>query len=161
MELGVQYSFGIANTSRPDYATYIAPVPLDLPTTTTARWLTDVTGINPICSWASTNLTTPIQFPANLTSANQYFATVYLVDFNLDVKVTGGGMCELHKLLYLSLSANILSPSSFIWGFTFRRCHRPQFLRDQPHYTCPRHRWFNSVPPGPVPIRLHPRYTDC
>lgn len=94
--LGVQYSFGIANTSEPDYAAYIAPVPLDLSTTTSARWLTDVIGINPMCSWASTNLTTPVQVPVNSTSSiGQYFATAYLSDFNLDIQLTASDIREL------------------------------------------------------------------
>lgn len=103
MELGVQYSFGLANTSGPDYAAYIAPVPLDLSTTTSARWLTDVIGINPTCSWASTNLTTPVQIPLNSTSAsiNSYIATAYLPDFNLDVQVISTDIRELFKLFFL------------------------------------------------------------
>lgn len=102
MELGVQYSFSVANTSEPEYAAFIAPVPLHLSTTTSARWLSDVIGINPTCSWASTNLTTPVQVPVNSTSdINQYFATAYLVDFNVDVQLTATDIRELFKVNFL------------------------------------------------------------
>ncbi|KAF8436819.1 hypothetical protein L210DRAFT_3547694 [Boletus edulis BED1] len=93
IELGVQYSFSTANTSESDYAAFIAPVPLGLSTTTTARWLSDVIGINPTCSWASTNITVPVQVPVNSSSVTfQYFATAYLLDFNLNVQMTGSDL---------------------------------------------------------------------
>ncbi|KAF9236448.1 hypothetical protein BU15DRAFT_77029 [Melanogaster broomeanus] len=81
MELGMQYSFGIVNTPDPDYAAYIVPIPLDLASTTSARWLTDVMGINPSCSRAVTNMTRPF----NISNAD---ATAFLLDFNLDVQVS-------------------------------------------------------------------------
>ncbi|KAF8436820.1 hypothetical protein L210DRAFT_3505600 [Boletus edulis BED1] len=91
--LGVQYSFGIADTSEPEYAAYVVPLPLDLSTETSARWLSDVIGINPMCSWASTNLTAPVQVPVNSTSDfQQYLATAYLLDFNLDVQIVGSDL---------------------------------------------------------------------
>lgn len=96
MELGVQYSFGIASTSEPDYAAYIAPAPLNLSATTSARWLTDVIGLNPTCSWASTNLTAPVQIPANSTSV--FNTTAYLLDFDLDIQVNNRDIRELRKL---------------------------------------------------------------
>lgn len=158
MELGVQYSFGIANTSEPDYAAYIAPVPLDLSTTTSARWLTDVIGINPMCSWAPTNITTLVQVPVNSTSdINEYFATAYLLDLNLDVQVTASDIRESFKLgfwLFLFLFFNVLSPSRGDWGDSFCRCQRPHLRRDQPHYTGPRLRRINGIPSGPMPIWL-------
>ncbi|KAN0097968.1 hypothetical protein V8E55_002414 [Tylopilus felleus] len=86
-ELGVQYSFGVANTSGPDYTAYIVPIPLNLSTTTSARWLSDVIGINPMCSWSSTNLTTPVQLSGNLTLNPGTVATAYLPEFDLDVLV--------------------------------------------------------------------------
>ena len=98
MELDVQYSFGIANATEPDYAAFIAPVPVDLSTTTSARWLSDVIGINPTCSWAFTNLTTPLQISSNSSAFDQYFATAYLVDFNLDVQVTADDLRKLFPL---------------------------------------------------------------
>ncbi|KAF8834837.1 hypothetical protein BDN67DRAFT_975740 [Paxillus ammoniavirescens] len=89
MELGVQYSYKIANTSYPDYVAYIVPAPLDLPSATSARWLSDVIGINPMCSWASTNLTLPLLLPFNLsTSFEAYLGTASLLDFDLDVPFT-------------------------------------------------------------------------
>ncbi|KAG9316978.1 hypothetical protein JVU11DRAFT_1158 [Chiua virens] len=91
MELGVQYSFGVANTSETEYAAFIVPAPLDLSTSTTARWLSDVIGINPTCSWAATNITSTVQLPYNSTNAfDQNFATAHLVDLNLDVRLNSG-----------------------------------------------------------------------
>ncbi|KAF9236446.1 hypothetical protein BU15DRAFT_77027 [Melanogaster broomeanus] len=87
MQLGVQYSFGIVNTSDPDYAAYIVPIPLDIASTTSARWLTDVIGINPSCSWALTNMTRPF----NISNSD---ATAFLLDFNLDVKVKDGDISD-------------------------------------------------------------------
>lgn len=94
MELGVQYSYGIANTSDPDYVAYIIPAPLDLPSATSARWLSDVIGINPLCSWASTNLSLPLLVPLNVSSSSfdTYLATASLVDFDLDVPLTTGDL---------------------------------------------------------------------
>ncbi|KAF9233532.1 hypothetical protein BU15DRAFT_80027 [Melanogaster broomeanus] len=81
MQLAVQYSFGIINTSDPDYVAYIVPIPLDLATTTSARWLTDVIGINPSCSWAFTNMTRTF----NISISD---ATAFLLDFDLDIEMT-------------------------------------------------------------------------
>ena len=160
MELDVQYNFGIENTSEPDYVAYIAPVPLHLSTTTSARWLTDVIGINPVCSWASTNLTAPVQIPVNSTSA--FNATVYLPDFNLNVQVTSLDTCELHKLdfwVFLFIRTNGLLSSSDKWEHSVCHCQRPHLCCDQPYYTHLRLRWFNGVSPGSVPIWLPPRHT--
>ncbi|KAF9224514.1 hypothetical protein BS17DRAFT_78332 [Gyrodon lividus] len=93
MELGVQYSFGTLNTSDPDYTAYIVPTPLDLASTTSARWLTDVIGINPTCSWASTNITLPLLVPLNASSSfDSYLTTASLIDFNLDVQLSTNDM---------------------------------------------------------------------
>jgi hypothetical protein len=160
MELDVQYSFGMANTSEPDYVAYIAPVPLHLSTTTSARWLTDVVGINPTCSWASTNFTgtAPVQIPANSTSFN---TTAYLLDFDLNVEVSSLDMRELHKFdfwFFLFLRTNGLSSSSDKWEY-FCHCQRPHLCCDQPYYTHLRLRRFNGVSSGSVSIWLPFRLT--
>ncbi|KAF9236444.1 hypothetical protein BU15DRAFT_77025 [Melanogaster broomeanus] len=98
MELGVQYSFGIANKDDPDYLAYIAPIPVNLSTTTSARWLTDVIGINPSCSWAITNMTRPV----NLTSYTS-LATAYLSDFNLDLQLSNGDIMSTDSASFASI----------------------------------------------------------
>ncbi|KIJ59438.1 hypothetical protein HYDPIDRAFT_118539 [Hydnomerulius pinastri MD-312] len=93
MELGVKYSFGTVNNSDPEYAAYLVPIPPDLARTTSSRWLTDVGGINPTCSWASTNITKPVIVAGNLSlSTGVYFATASLPDFDLDIQVVGADL---------------------------------------------------------------------
>ncbi|KAF9233536.1 hypothetical protein BU15DRAFT_66531 [Melanogaster broomeanus] len=101
IELGVQYSFEIVKTSDPDYLAYIAPIPLNLSTTTSARWLTDVIGINPSCSWAITNMTRPV----NLTSYTS-FATAYLSDFNLDLQLSNGDIRSIDSTPFASVKGS-------------------------------------------------------
>ncbi|KAH7884959.1 hypothetical protein F5I97DRAFT_1305040 [Phlebopus sp. FC_14] len=111
-ELGVQYSFGIANSSDPKYAAFIVPVPPDLSTTTSARWLTDVIGLNPSCAWSQTNITEPM-----ISSSNDTFdATiggVYLTDFDLDVGVDSQSFSP-ESLTY----AGAMDPSNYVFNHT-------------------------------------------
>ncbi|KAJ8592173.1 hypothetical protein M405DRAFT_813168 [Rhizopogon salebrosus TDB-379] len=88
MELGANYSFS-AVTSDAEFAAYIVPSPIDLPTTASAHWMTDVIGINPSCAWASTNITTPIQLQGNQSDPLDASAGVYLENLDLDVTITG------------------------------------------------------------------------
>jgi hypothetical protein len=88
MELGANYSFSAA-TSDAEFAAYIVPSPIDLPTTASAHWMTDVIGINPSCAWASTNITTPIQLQGNQSDPLGASAGVYLENLDLDVMITG------------------------------------------------------------------------
>jgi hypothetical protein len=83
MELGVQYDFSVAASTEADISAFIVPQPLNLPMTSTARWLTDVVGLRPSCKWASTNITQPVIVP-NKTDALSVVG-VYLEDMDLDV----------------------------------------------------------------------------
>ena len=85
MELGANYSFSVA-TSDAEFAAYIVPSPVDLPTTVSAHWMTDVIGINPSCTWASTNISAPIQLQANQSLGTT--AGIYLENLDLDVIIT-------------------------------------------------------------------------
>ncbi|KAG2125402.1 hypothetical protein DEU56DRAFT_903754, partial [Suillus clintonianus] len=80
MELDAQYSFSTADSPDSDIAAYIVPAPLDLATTTSSRWLTDVIGINPSCVWSSTNIT-------GIAMDNTWYLGVNLQDADLDVTV--------------------------------------------------------------------------
>ncbi|KAG2130897.1 hypothetical protein DEU56DRAFT_814984 [Suillus clintonianus] len=83
MIIHTQYSFSTANSSDSDIAAYIVPAPLDLATTTTSRWLTDVIGINPSCVWSSTNITGIAMGSLDDT----FYLGVNLEDADLDVLV--------------------------------------------------------------------------
>lgn len=89
MELGANYSFSVA-TSDTEFAAYIVPSPIDLPTTVSAHWMTDVVGINPSCEWTSTNISFTMQLQGN-QSTLPFGAGVYLQDLDLDVSITTFG----------------------------------------------------------------------
>ncbi|KAG0695812.1 hypothetical protein DFH29DRAFT_252947 [Suillus ampliporus] len=86
MNLGVQYNFSAAASLKADVSAFIVPQPLNLPMTSTARWLTDVIAMRPSCTWASTNITQPIIVP-NSTDELGSFAGVYLEDLDLDIPI--------------------------------------------------------------------------
>ncbi|KAK0451787.1 hypothetical protein EV421DRAFT_1063077 [Armillaria borealis] len=62
--LGSQYMFRVPSNG----TSYIIPVPENLPTTTSARWLTDVVALNPSCAWQETNISSTLQIGSNTTS---------------------------------------------------------------------------------------------
>jgi hypothetical protein len=94
MELGANYSFSVAGSDA-DFAAYIVPSPIDLNTTVSAHWMTDVAGINPTCEWASTNISSTTQLQGNQSDPYSLTAGVYLQDLGLDVSLTSldFGMC--------------------------------------------------------------------
>jgi len=86
VELGANYSFSVA-TSDAEFSAYIVPSPIDLPTTVSAHWMTDVIGINPSCVWASTNISTSAQLQA-ITSDSIPSVAIYLENHDLDIIIT-------------------------------------------------------------------------
>ncbi|KAG1740330.1 hypothetical protein EDB19DRAFT_780985 [Suillus lakei] len=86
MNLGVQYNFSTVASLEADVSAFIVPQPLNLPMISTARWLTDVIGLRPSCTWASTNITQPIIVP-NASDSFSSVAGVYLEDLDLDMAV--------------------------------------------------------------------------
>jgi len=88
MELGANYSFSVV-TSDAEFASYIVPSPVDLPTTVSAHWMTDVIGLNPSCVWASTNISTSAQLQAIQGDSMGPSIPVYLENLDLDVIITG------------------------------------------------------------------------
>ena len=60
-EMGLSYSWSVLNDSQGEYAGFVVPTSPLLNSTVSARWLTDIIGVNPYCTWAS---------PVNLTSAS-------------------------------------------------------------------------------------------
>ncbi|KAG2130896.1 hypothetical protein DEU56DRAFT_757737 [Suillus clintonianus] len=101
MMLNVRYSFSTANSSDSDIAAYIVPAPVDLSTTTSSRWLTDVIGINPSCAWSSTNITGTVDMSSNDT---EVVLGVNLQDADLDVSIIADS----------SFSAYIIDPTSSV-----------------------------------------------
>ena len=87
MELGANYSFSVV-TSDAEFGAYIVPSPIDLPTTVSAHWMTDVIGLNPSCVWASTNISTSTQLQVNQSDSISESAAVYLENLDLDVIIT-------------------------------------------------------------------------
>ncbi|KAG0695810.1 hypothetical protein DFH29DRAFT_953733 [Suillus ampliporus] len=103
MELGANYSFSVA-TSDTEFAAYIVPSPIDLPTTVSAHWMTDVVGINPSCEWASTNISFTTQLQGNQSNTLSLGAGVYLQDLDLDFVIT---MFDYGPLM---LNINVMNP---------------------------------------------------
>ncbi|KAK0469108.1 uncharacterized protein EV420DRAFT_8760 [Desarmillaria tabescens] len=64
-----QYMFRLPSNG----TSYIIPIPENLPTTTSARWLTDVVALNPSCAWQQTNVSSTLQISSNTTSNNTSF----------------------------------------------------------------------------------------
>ncbi|KAG2139732.1 hypothetical protein DEU56DRAFT_302261 [Suillus clintonianus] len=85
--LGLQYDFSAAASLEADVSAFIVPQPLDLPMTSTARWLTDVIGLSPSCTWASTNITQPI-IVLDASDSFSPVAGVYLEGLDLDVGIS-------------------------------------------------------------------------
>ncbi|KAG2139693.1 hypothetical protein DEU56DRAFT_300727 [Suillus clintonianus] len=86
MELGANYSFSAAGSDA-EFAAYIVPSPIDLPTTVSAHWMTDAVGMNPTCEWASTNISSTTQLEGNQSDFSST-AGIYLQNLGLDVSIT-------------------------------------------------------------------------
>jgi hypothetical protein len=93
VNLGVQYNFSAAASLEADISAFIVPQPLNLPMTSTARWLTDVVGLRPFCTWASTNITQPVIVPNASDSSLSSLAGVSLKDLDLDVTLQSSDFC--------------------------------------------------------------------
>jgi hypothetical protein len=89
MALGMSYAYTMSNKSLGEYAAYVTPMPISIQASTTARWLTDVVGFNPYCTWANPmNLTKSSSSKAmNSTSVAANAVTVYLEGLDLDIAV--------------------------------------------------------------------------
>ena len=107
MGLGVQYKFATATSTEAGFSAFILPQPLNLPMTLTARWLTDVIGLRPSCTWASTNITQPVMIP-NQTDSISAQVGVYLKDMDLDVVVYVADVATLRQAL---ATVTVKSPS--------------------------------------------------
>ncbi|KAG1776024.1 hypothetical protein EV702DRAFT_361524 [Suillus placidus] len=112
MNLGVQYNFSAAVSLEADVSAFVVPQPLNLPMTSTARWLTDVIGLRPSCTWASTNITQPIIVP-NASNSILTLAGVYLEDLDLDMALdsTDVGLLSIANIV-------VKDPAAFLFNHT-------------------------------------------
>ncbi|KAG1772988.1 hypothetical protein EV702DRAFT_1048431 [Suillus placidus] len=87
--LGMSYAHIMSNKSLGEYAAFVAPMPTSIQASTTARWLTDVVGLNPFCTWVNpVNLTKSSSSKAmNSTSVAAKAVTAYLEGLDLDIVV--------------------------------------------------------------------------
>ncbi|KAH7885583.1 hypothetical protein F5I97DRAFT_1417124 [Phlebopus sp. FC_14] len=116
-ELNTPYSFSVSNESLDGYAGYIVPTPPNLNSTVTARWLTDVVGLNPYCTWATPNLTeTSTKTAMNKTDKSATAVSVYLQGLDLDVSVMNDYF-PLYDSNYVA-SINVLDPTVSIVNHT-------------------------------------------
>lgn len=131
MELGVQYDFSVAASTEADISAFIVPQPLNLPMTSTARWLTDVIGLKPSCKWASTNITQPVIVP-NKTDDLSEIVGVYLEDMDLDVAIDQMDFCMSHAVLCAKIA---YSPAAAFESFASITVKAPILLSLNNHTT--------------------------
>src|SRR6202167_184860 len=82
VETSIGVTYGFAAQSDSNTTSYIVPTPSELATTTSARWLSDVITIEPICSFVKTNISQPISFDP--TNANNFIG-VNIPDAGIDL----------------------------------------------------------------------------
>ena len=119
MELGVQYNFSTAPSTEADFSAFIVPQPLNLPMTSTARWLTDVIGLRPSCTWAYTNITQPVIVP-NQTDNISALAEVYLEDMDLDIVVGALDISMFPAIFCVEISHNVAAPFESLAAITVK-----------------------------------------
>lgn len=110
ISLGVQYNFSTAASHEAGTSAFIVPQPLNLPMTSTARWLTDVVGLRPLCTWASTNITQPVIVPNASDSTS--LAGVSLEALDLDVALDSTNFFTLESLASIAVMKN------YVWNHT-------------------------------------------
>ncbi|KIK33184.1 hypothetical protein CY34DRAFT_813805 [Suillus luteus UH-Slu-Lm8-n1] len=110
ISLGVKYNFSTAASHEAGTSAFIVPQPLNLPMTSTARWLTDVVGLRPFCTWASANITQPIIVPN--ASDSTLLAGVSLEALDLDIALDSTNFFALESL------ASIAVMNNYVWNHT-------------------------------------------
>ncbi|KAG1752305.1 uncharacterized protein EDB91DRAFT_1101762 [Suillus paluster] len=109
MALGMSYAYTMSNNSRGEYAAYVAPMPTSIQASTTARWLTDVAGLNPFCTWAkAVNLTN--------SSVAATAVTAYLEDLDLDIAVPSS-LFPVYKSNFVT-RIYVLDPTVYVFNHT-------------------------------------------
>lgn len=118
MALGMSYAYTMSNKSLGEYAAYVTPMPISIQASTTARWLTDVVGFNPYCTWANPiNLTKSSSSKAmNSTSVAANAVTVYLEGLDLDIAVPSS-IFPVYKSNFVT-TIQVLDPSTYVFNHT-------------------------------------------
>jgi len=107
--LGVRYNFATAASTEANFSAFIVPQPLNLPRTNAARWLTDIVGLRPSCTWATSNITQPIMVPLNHTGVSEVVG-VYLKDMDLDVVVQVMDISMSRMIFCVEISHIVVGP---------------------------------------------------
>lgn len=94
--VGVTYGFAPQNAS--NTTSYIIPTPSELPTTASARWLSDVITITPTCAFVESNLSQPVSFDPNAIGKSNALS-INLPDAGIDLVLDGtdGTPTSLHS----------------------------------------------------------------
>lgn len=118
MALGMSYAYTMSNKSLGEYAAYVTPMPTSIRASTTARWLTDIVGLNPYCTWANpVNLTKSSSSNAmNSTSVAADAVTAYLEGLDLDV-IVPSSIFPVYKSKYVT-KIQVLDPATYVFNHT-------------------------------------------
>ncbi|KAI9568168.1 hypothetical protein HD554DRAFT_2172561 [Boletus coccyginus] len=117
-EIGLSYSFSILNDSQGVYSGFVVPTPPMLNSEMSARWLTDVVGFNPYCTWANpVNLTaTSFNFTMNSTQVPSTALSVHLENLNLRVSVPSSYFPVYNSFFVTSI--NVHDPTVTVLNYT-------------------------------------------
>ncbi|KAG0698077.1 hypothetical protein DFH29DRAFT_121497 [Suillus ampliporus] len=116
--LGIPYAYTMSNNSLGEYAAYVVPMPTSIQASTIARWLTDVVGLNPFCTWANAvNLTKSSSTKAmNSTSVAATAVTAYLEGLDLDIAVPSN-IFPVYKSNFVT-RIYVLDPTAYVHNHT-------------------------------------------
>lgn len=161
MNLGVQYNFSAAVSLEADVSAFVVPQPLNLPMTSTARWLTDVIGLRPSCTWASTNITQPIIVP-NASDYLSSLAGVYLEDLDLDMTLDSidVGLLSITNIVvkdptaFLFNHTTLMPPTDGSTVFLASQC-----IGGCPIYSSSNYAWLNLTEIPTFTVQLPPSMT--
>ncbi|KAG1767558.1 hypothetical protein EDD22DRAFT_875473 [Suillus occidentalis] len=107
MALGMSYAYTMSNKSLGEYAAYVTPMPISIQASTTARWLTDVVGLNPYCTWAN---------PMNLTKVFVIQSNEWHRRLDLDIAVPSS-IFPLYKSNFVT-KIQVLDPTTYVFNHT-------------------------------------------
>ncbi|KAG2136398.1 hypothetical protein DEU56DRAFT_805700 [Suillus clintonianus] len=118
MALGMSYAYTMSNKSLGEYAAYVAPMPTSIQASTTARWLTDVVGFNPFCTWANPlNLTkSSSSIAMDNTSVASTAVVTYLEGLDLDIHVPSS-IFPVYKSNFVT-QISVLDPTTYVFNHT-------------------------------------------
>ncbi|OAX40007.1 hypothetical protein K503DRAFT_32700 [Rhizopogon vinicolor AM-OR11-026] len=116
MVLSMPYAYTISNNSLGEYTGYVVPMSSSIQASTEARWLTDVVGLHPYCTWANpANITeSSSSVVMNSSSVASTAVKVYLEGLDLDVDVPS-------SIFHLRVESSDICLQSYYWDVTIRR----------------------------------------